>query len=127
MSRDTFYYILSKIEPVIVKKHDVEAPIPPDMRLAICIYKLTRGDYNYTIAEMTGVTESTVCQIVIDVCKAIGETLWEESVESNFPESKEEFQEFMITMGSEWHFHMPFAQLMGPIYQLNVLMVERNP
>ena len=31
MSRGTFYYILGKIEPVIVKKHNVEAPITPDM------------------------------------------------------------------------------------------------
>ena len=77
------------------------------MRLAICIYKLTRGDYNYNIAEIAGVAESTVCQIIIDVCKAIAEKLWEESVESHFPESKEEFQEFMITMGSEWQF--PYA------------------
>ena len=78
MSRGTFYYILGKIEPVIVKEHNVEAPIPPDMRLAIYIYKLTRGDYNYTIAEMAGVAKSTVCQIIIDVCKAIAEMLWEE-------------------------------------------------
>ena len=75
MSRATFYYILGKIEPVIVKKHNVEAAIPPNMRLAICIYKLTRGDYNYIIPEMAGVAESTVCQIIIDVCKAIAETL----------------------------------------------------
>ena len=78
MSRGTFYYILGKIEPVIVKEHNVEAPIPPDMRLAIYIYKLTRGDYNYTIAEMAGVAKSTVFQIIIDVCKAIAEMLWEE-------------------------------------------------
>ena len=102
MSRGTFYYILGKIEPVIVKKHNFETPIPPDMRLAICIYKLTRGDYNYTIAEMVGVAESTVCQIIIGLCKAIAETPWEVPVESRFPESKEEFQGFMITMGSEW-------------------------
>ena len=51
---------------------------------------------------MSGVAESTVCQIIIDFCKAIAETLWEETVESHFPESKKEFQEFMITMESEW-------------------------
>ena len=83
------------------------------MRLAICIYKLTRGDYNYNIAEIAGVAESTVCQIIIDVCKAIAEKLWEESVESHFPESKEEFQEFMITMGSEWQFPYAFCAIDG--------------
>ena len=40
-------------------------------------YKLTRGDYNYNRAEMAGVAESTICQIIIDVCKAIAESLWE--------------------------------------------------
>ena len=45
------------------------------MRLATYIYKLTRGGYNYTIAEMEGVAEGTICQIIIDVCEAIAETL----------------------------------------------------
>ena len=30
------------------------------MRLAICLYKLTRGDYHYTIGEMAGNAQSTV-------------------------------------------------------------------
>ena len=34
------------------------------MRLAICLYKLSQKDYNYTISEMTGVGESTVICIV---------------------------------------------------------------
>ena len=113
MSRDTFHYILGKIEPVIVKKHNFGTPIPPDIQLAICIYKLTRGDYYYPIAEMAGVAESTVFQIIIDVCKAVAETLWEESVESHFLESKEEFQESMITMGSEWQFPYAFCATDG--------------
>ena len=70
MSKGTFYYILGKIEPVIVKKRNVKAPILPNMRLAICIYKLTRGDCNYTILEMAGV--------FLDFCKAIAEKLWEQ-------------------------------------------------
>ena len=38
MSRGTFYYMLGKIHPAINEKLNIEAPIPPDMRLAICIY-----------------------------------------------------------------------------------------
>ena len=49
---------------------------------------------------MARAAESTVCQIIIDVCEAIAETLWEESVESNFSESKEKFQGCFTTMGS---------------------------
>ena len=49
---------------------------------------------------MAGATESTACQKIIDVCEAIAETLWEESVESNFSESKEKFQGCVTTTGS---------------------------
>ena len=49
---------------------------------------------------MAGAAESTACQIIIDVCEAIAETLREESVESNFSESKEKFQGCVTTMGS---------------------------
>ena len=49
---------------------------------------------------MARAAESTVCQIIIDVCEAIAETLWEESVKSNFSESKEKFQGCVTTMGS---------------------------
>ena len=49
---------------------------------------------------MAGAAESTACQIITDVFEAIAETLWEESVESNFSESKEKFQRCVTTMGS---------------------------
>ena len=49
---------------------------------------------------MAGAAESTACQIITDVFEAIVETLWEESVESNFSESKEKFQRCVTTMGS---------------------------
>ena len=38
MSRGTFYYMLGKIHPAINKKLNIEATIPLDMRLAICMY-----------------------------------------------------------------------------------------
>ena len=64
ISRDTFKYILSEILVTIEKQNTAEEPISPEMRLAICLYKLSRKDYNYTISEMTGVGESTVICIV---------------------------------------------------------------
>ena len=64
ISRDTFKYILSEILVNIEKQHTTEEPISPEIRLAICLYKLSRKDYNYTISEMTGVWESTVICIV---------------------------------------------------------------
>ena len=65
-----------------------KAPINPDQRLAISLYGLTRGDYPYTIGKMVGLAESTVCQIVVEVCTAITEELWSETVEIHFPKTK---------------------------------------
>ena len=59
MSRNPFNYILSEIRFNIEKQHTGEEPISPEMRLAICLYNLSRGDYNYTIPELTGVGESS--------------------------------------------------------------------
>ena len=80
VSRNTFHYILQKAGPAILKKDTVVGLISPDKRLAITLYKLGRGDYNYTIDEMTGYAESTVSCLIKDVCQAIVEILWEESV-----------------------------------------------
>ena len=71
VSRTTCSFILSKIQHRIQKEYVTEEPIPPEQRLAICLYRLGRGDYLYTTAEMVGLAESTVCQIVVEVCKAI--------------------------------------------------------
>ena len=54
-------------------KHDLqhqtvtENPISPEMRLGICLYRLGRGDYNYTTEEMAGVRVSTVSAFVREV------------------------------------------------------------
>ena len=61
--RTTFNFILSKIQHIIQKEYVTEEPILPEQRLAICLYQLGRGDYLYTIAEMVGLAELTVCQI----------------------------------------------------------------
>ena len=57
ISRQTFQYILCKIRPFIEKDVVSEMPIQPEMRLAVTLYKLARGDYNYTIAGMDGIGE----------------------------------------------------------------------
>ena len=47
VGKETFYFILSKIESKIVKKNLVEEPISAEMRLAVCLFRLGRGDYHY--------------------------------------------------------------------------------
>ena len=64
VSRITFNFTLLKIQYRIQKEYVTKEPIPPDKRLEICLYRLGRGDYLYTIAERVALAESTVCQIV---------------------------------------------------------------
>ena len=40
-----------------------EHPIRPEMRLSVCLCKLTRGDYHYTNRKMADIGQCTVCSI----------------------------------------------------------------
>ena len=55
LSRNTSKYILENIQGGLQKQIITELPISPEVRLAICLYKLTKVDYYYTIGEMTGI------------------------------------------------------------------------
>ena len=70
MCRETFNFILVNIYDELVKKTLIKEPISPDCRLAITIFKLARGDYIYTVGEMTEFAKSTVCVIVKETCRA---------------------------------------------------------
>ena len=72
------------------------------MRLAICLYELSRGDYNYTISDVTEVGESTVICIVNEVFQAIVENLWAKFVSNLFPKNQGDFSNVMGKMYSEW-------------------------
>ena len=67
VSKGTFQYILEHIKDDLLKQTVTEEPISPEKRVAICLLRLNRGDYSYTIAELTGVGESTVCSITEEV------------------------------------------------------------
>lgn len=113
MSRTTFNYILERIHDKLLKKTVTEAPIPPDFRLAITIYKLARGDYIFTIGEMSGLAKSTVCVIVKETFSAIINTLWDDTVTKYFPTSSDDFEESMAKFGEEWQFPYAFAAVDG--------------
>ena len=68
VSRGTFQFILNRIRHDLERDVVCEDPIPPDMRLAICLYRLGCGDYYFTIAEMSGLGVSSVAGITEDVC-----------------------------------------------------------
>ena len=75
VSRTTFNFIVQRIRHFLKRDGINEEPISPECRLAVCLYRLARGDYYYTKAEMTGLGVSTVCTIVNEVTKAIVENL----------------------------------------------------
>ena len=113
ISRQTFQYILCKIRPFIEKDVVSEMPIQPEMRLAVTLYKLARGDYNYTIAEMAGIGEATVIQIVDEVTQVIVDMMWGEEVGKYFPKTDVEFAASMKDMDQEWQFPYAFAAVDG--------------
>ena len=75
-------FLLGRIRNLIEKDTITEEPISPEGRLAICLYRLARGDYYFTIAEMAGIGERTVGYIVNEVTTAIVECLWEDTVKN---------------------------------------------
>ena len=113
VSRGTFTFILSRIRHVLERESVVEEPIPPDLRLAICLYRLGRGSYYYTIAEMSGLGVSTVCTITREVCQSIVNFLWEESVDKFMPHSEQEFRNKIVDMEEMWQFPCCWADIDG--------------
>ena len=90
-----------------------EEPLSPELRLAICLYRLGRGDYLYTIAEMAGLGVSTVCNIVQEVCQVLVDHLWSESVSCFMPKTREEFKKKMLDMEEFWQFPCCWAAIDG--------------
>ena len=89
VSRARFNFILSRVGHVIQRPTVTEQPISPEERLGICLYRLGKGDYYYTIAEMVGRGIATVSSIVLEVCQVLAEYLWTESISINMPKSRE--------------------------------------
>ncbi len=113
VSRVTFIYLLSKIRHKLERQHIAEVPISPEQRLGICLYRLGRGSYYYTIAEMSGLGISTVCSITQEVSQAIVDCLWKETVSKYMPKSTEDFKEKMIDMDVMWQFPSCWAAMDG--------------
>ena len=113
VSRETFCFILDRIRPELERKTVVEEPISPECRLAICLYRLGRGDYPYTIAEMSGYGVSTIRQVVINVCEVIIKRLWKNSVSCHFPKTEDEFKEKMLDTEQLWQFPCCWAAIDG--------------
>ena len=104
VSRETFSFILARIRHALERDTVNEEPISPECRLAIGLYRLARGDYYYTIAEMTGLGVSSVCTICSEVTRAIVENMWEDCVNKHLPKTPEEFKTKIVDMEELWQF-----------------------
>ena len=113
VTRTTFTYILNRIKHRLGRKTSVEDPIAPELRLGLCLYRLRRGDYNYTIAEMVGLGVSTVSSIVQEVCQAIVEQLWTDTISRHMPKTQEEFRKKILDMEEFWQFPCCWAAVDG--------------
>ena len=79
-----------------------EQPIAFKERLAVCFYRLSRGDFYYTIAEMTSHGLPTIQNITNEVCSIIVSNLWHRFV--IFPESEDQILRAIFKMESMWQF-----------------------
>ena len=57
--------------------------------------------------------ESTVYKIVIEVCEAISEVLWEEAVAKYFPKTEADFKTCLLDMDEEWQFPYAYCAIDG--------------
>ena len=113
ISKNTLKFILSRIRNDLERQTINEDPITPECRLAICIYRLGRGDYYYTIAEMAELGALTVHEFVTQVCRLIVEHLWEECVMKRMPCTEQEFKQKMKEMNDKWQFPFCWAAIDG--------------
>ena len=109
VTKATFLYILDAIKDDLTKQTVAENPVPPPVRLAVCLYRLGRGDYLHTIGELAGLGKSTVCGIVKEVSEAIVSRMWQKMVVCNMPKSLENLKETMTGFEEQWQFPCCFG------------------
>ncbi len=113
VSKKTFTLILSRIRVRLERQTLCEEPISPELRLAICLYRLGRGDYLYSIAEMVGLARSTVRKIVDEVNNVLVSSLWGEFVSCHMPKIEEDFKNKILDMEELWQFPCSWAAVDG--------------
>ena len=113
ITKGTFLFILTEIKEDLQRETTAEVPIPPEIRLAVCLYRLARGDYLHTIGELIGLGTSTVCEIVREVSRIIVNRLWERFVTNNFPTKSEKLEEVMDSFEEKWQYPSCFGAVDG--------------
>ena len=113
ISRGTFQHILNHIRHLLTRENINEASISPEERLAICLYRLGRGDYYHTISQMLGLGIATICIIVSEVSHGLVSCLWANKVTKHLPTTEEMFINKMVDMEELWQFPYCWAAVDG--------------
>ena len=113
ISKGTCLYLFGEMEDLLTRETICEEPVHPMTRLAVCLYRLARGDYLHTIGELVGLGTSTVSVIVQEVCSAIVNRSWKPFVEKNMPKTLQEIKENMATFDELWQFPFSFGAVDG--------------
>ena len=113
ITKGIFLYIFGELADLLTRETICEEPVPPMTRLAVCLYRLARGDYLHTIGELVGLGTSTVSGIVQEVCCAMVNRLWKSFVEKNMPKTLQEIKESMTTFNELWQLPYSFGAIDG--------------
>ena len=62
ITKGTVLFILAEVKEDLQRKTTAEVPIPPESRLAVCLYRLARGDYQHTIGEPIGLGNNALLE-----------------------------------------------------------------
>ncbi|XP_058213651.1 protein ALP1-like [Rhododendron vialii] len=128
MSKSTFEFICSELDPVINKD------IPVRQRVAVCIWWLSTGDPLRLVSNRFGLGISTCRKAVLEVCEAIRSVLMSKFLkwpdEGKMTEVKREFElvsGIPNVGGSMYTTHVPITkpEVNGPAY-FNKRLSERN-
>ena len=103
MRKTTFDYLCSKLKPAIERKTTrLREAISVEQRVAICTWCLATNVEYRTVAHLFGVSRSSVCLIVNNVCLAIVELLM--STHIQLPRNDEELLELVRGCKQSWGF-----------------------
>ena len=113
VSRTTFIYILNRIKGQLERKTLAEDPIAPELRLALCLYRLGRGDLLLHNCRNGGTRCIYYCSIVQEVCRALVENLWTDTISALMLKLEEQFREKILDMEEMWQFPCCWSAIDG--------------
>ena len=118
MSRATFMYVCNHLRPLITKKETVmRKSISAEKRLAITLYYLATNSDFRTVGHLFGVSKSSVCLIVQEVCATIVDVLLPKHL--SFPSG-----DALRAVISGFHENHKFPQCVGAVDGCHIPIVS---